>query len=461
LPQPGAPRQRDLLPRFLVAFSFAGAQRELVRRIATGVKERLGGGTVFLDEWFQAVLAGANGNKKLQDIYLKHSTLVVCCVGRDYDDRAWTRIEQEAIGALQMELSETGNPLDPERILPIRVADGGEFFALLNTIAPDAREKSIEETVELILDRLRLVAPQSLPGAQIHAKPAVYLAESTPDLEEDCARLRIFMNELGWSVLPERPYGEDEDFAAALDRDLARCVAFVQLLGPYAWKRGGFDRLQASHAKDRNLKRFMHRSPDIVLKEVKDEAHRAFLEDVDVLSMGFEDLKQYLRKEIDLLDRRRRASASDPHHDGAPPVVRVMIRSTQADALWEKVFQTFYADGSILPYQLRADESFEGKQQEEPCQGFLVVCDEDAMRDGPHSPRDDIDQCRRIQMRVKDATARPPVGLAYWPPPDPSWPRLLRSQAPKMFRIVGDTETHWSAFFDAVLDLARPPRSDQ
>ena len=136
-------------------------------------------------------------------------------------------------------------------------------------------------------------------------------------------------------------------------------------------------------------------------------------------------------------------------------MVRVIIRSAQADALWEKVFQAFYADGSVLPYQLRADETFEGKQQEEPCQGFLVVCDEQGMADGPLSPRDDIDQCRRIQMRVKNAAARPSVGLAYWPPPDPSWPRLLRAQAPKMYRIVGDTRTDWSAFFSAVRELGQ------
>ncbi len=49
---------RNLPEKFLVAFSFAGEQRELVRAIAEAVEQRLGRGIVFYDEWFEYYIAG-------------------------------------------------------------------------------------------------------------------------------------------------------------------------------------------------------------------------------------------------------------------------------------------------------------------------------------------------------------------------------------------------------------------
>ena len=60
---------RPLPDKFLVAFSLAGEQRELVRAIAEAVETQLGPGTVFFDEWFEHHLAGADADLKLQKIY--------------------------------------------------------------------------------------------------------------------------------------------------------------------------------------------------------------------------------------------------------------------------------------------------------------------------------------------------------------------------------------------------------
>lgn len=60
------PGQVRSLPRcFPVAFSFAGEQRALVRSIARAVEERIGKGKVFLDEWYEHYLAGADADVKL------------------------------------------------------------------------------------------------------------------------------------------------------------------------------------------------------------------------------------------------------------------------------------------------------------------------------------------------------------------------------------------------------------
>ena len=71
---------RKLPDEFLVAFSFAGEQRDLVRGIAEVVEKELGSPNVFLDEWFEHWIAGADADLKLQDVFGTRSALVVVCV---------------------------------------------------------------------------------------------------------------------------------------------------------------------------------------------------------------------------------------------------------------------------------------------------------------------------------------------------------------------------------------------
>ena len=70
----------EIPEKFLVAFSFAGEQRDLVQSIATAVQERLGEGTVFFDEWYEYYIAGSDADLKLQKIYHERSVLVISCV---------------------------------------------------------------------------------------------------------------------------------------------------------------------------------------------------------------------------------------------------------------------------------------------------------------------------------------------------------------------------------------------
>jgi hypothetical protein len=131
--------------------------------------------------------------------------------------------------------------------------------------------------------------------------------------------------------------------------------------------------------------------------------------------------------------------------------------------LWEQVFQWIYVQDELLWEQLPADESFQSKHQVEPCQGFLVLCDSVALEDGPMSPRRDMEQCRLIQIREKDASRRPPVALVYWPPPnasDATWARLLRSKPQKLFcasadMIARDVPPELDEFFAEVRKVPR------
>jgi hypothetical protein len=156
---------RDFPERFLVAFSLAGEQRSLVREIAKATEERLGLGTVFFDEWFEAFLAGSDADVKLQRIYADRCDLAVVCVSGQYGDKAWTQAEHEAIRARAMRARAAKGERERKGVMPIRVGDGEMEGILFNTIVPDVRQRSPEEAAELIVARLRLVVPVQVAAA--------------------------------------------------------------------------------------------------------------------------------------------------------------------------------------------------------------------------------------------------------------------------------------------------------
>ena len=86
--------------RFLVAFSLAGEQRELVRAVALEVERRLGESTVFYDEWFEFYIAGRDADLKLQRIYFEQCELVVICISSAYgnaDHHQFTLLKVDAL----------------------------------------------------------------------------------------------------------------------------------------------------------------------------------------------------------------------------------------------------------------------------------------------------------------------------------------------------------------------------
>jgi hypothetical protein len=167
---------RPLPDKFLVAFSFAGEQRDLVRAVAEAVEAKLGSGTVFLDEWFEYYIAGADADVKLQRIYGDKCALAVVCVSTHYGGKPWTQAEHEAVRARQMKARSSPERLDREAILPIRVGDGDVEGILFNSIVPDIRKKSVPEAATLITDRLNFVLGRASSSATA--------ADAAPDWPE-------------------------------------------------------------------------------------------------------------------------------------------------------------------------------------------------------------------------------------------------------------------------------------
>lgn len=201
---------RSLPERFLVAFSFAGEQRRLVRTIAQAVESLLGPGTVFLDEWYEFWLAGADADIKLQDLYGNRCALAVVCVSGRYGDKPWTLAEHEAIRARLMQARASPRGREAEDILPIRVGEGEVPGIALNAIVPDVRARAARETAELIVQRLRLLEPDLAPrppaprptGPDGAVEGALTWMASTLDHADPIERVALRLDEMPARAAP-------------------------------------------------------------------------------------------------------------------------------------------------------------------------------------------------------------------------------------------------------------------
>ena len=128
---------------------------------------------------------------------------------------------------------------------------------------------------------------------------AVYLAESTDDLESECESVRDFLAALGAEVLPWRYQltTDAESFASGVRGDLERSLAFVQLLSDVPGRRiSSNDRLPAfqySLAMAAKLPVFQWRSPST--RTSIDPAHRDLLSGADVRTGPLADFRAELR----------------------------------------------------------------------------------------------------------------------------------------------------------------------
>jgi hypothetical protein len=144
--------------RFEVALSFASdGKRDKVRELARLLRDELGDGRVFFDEWFEAELAGPDAQVVLQDYYGRASRLVVVCVCRRYGEKPWTQEEWRAIQSLERGLRDAGSGnLRRMRFLPLRFGDGDVDGLFDTAIVPDVRHRTAREIADLILKRLLL-----------------------------------------------------------------------------------------------------------------------------------------------------------------------------------------------------------------------------------------------------------------------------------------------------------------
>jgi hypothetical protein len=129
-----------------------------------------------------------------------------------------------------------------------------------------------------------------------NGKTAIFLAETTQALNPDRDTVLLLLDQ-GYDVYPTRFYSRDPlAFVRAMELDLARVALFVQLLGEDCSIRTeelphGYEGLQLERARSLGYSMLRWRRKDLDVAKIRDEKHRRFLQEVDVMTMDLEDFK--------------------------------------------------------------------------------------------------------------------------------------------------------------------------
>jgi hypothetical protein len=228
---------------------------------------------------------------------------------------------------------------------------------------------------------------------------SVLLAEATSQaLKERRDDLRRYLDQSGIGVLPEGSYVwlSNADLEQALAADLARCAAFVQLLGPEA-DRFALQQLEA--AKQRGCKILQWRSPDLNLQQIVDSPQqRALLEAVE--AMPIDDFKQKIVRSLMPAKSENGGNGASPERPSFIFIDCDAVDTDKADNIGRRIGGGFDWE---RPYYERKPKSGELRQGIEKniveCDGLFIVQGEN-----PHWVWDQVQLFRKLrQRRTKEA----------------------------------------------------------
>jgi hypothetical protein len=144
--------------------------------------------------------------------------------------------------------------------------------------------------------------PSNHPKRQALA-PMVFLAEVTDDLEESRTEVEQYLTQAGVDVL-SHSYMLPRDlvgFEKEVDRQLAQCTFFVQLLSDVPGKRPTgsgktYARLQYDLAKAAGKSVLQWRAQSLDLQKIRDTDHRLLLDLETVHAMNIEEFKALIKQ---------------------------------------------------------------------------------------------------------------------------------------------------------------------
>ncbi len=199
----------------------------------------------------------------------------------------------------------------PEREMPVTMTAGSDtYLQTLFDLAEQIRKqlKKMKEEQKTASASLAEIAKSALaessPVRRSGEGRAIFLAQVTDDLDEEREQVRRYVEQYGVKVLPEGVYAQGGvDFANALEADLARADAFVQLLSRTHAKRPpdmplGYDRMQFERAVARSLPIMQWLRPDTDPAGVADREHAKLLSGENVMRIGLEAFKADIVKRI-------------------------------------------------------------------------------------------------------------------------------------------------------------------
>jgi len=256
-------------------------------------------------------------------------------------------------------------------------------------------------------------APQEAPASPPPpGAPAVFLAETTPDLDEVRDTIRRYLQQASLRVLPETYYDRTPAaFRSAMEADLAQSLLFVQVLGPYAGRKTsdlpkGYEGLQLDVAEARGLPVLRWHVPELEVAAVRDSE---LLARAPVMVMPLEELMREIVKAFAKQQAAQKMSTIEG--DG----VQVLVNAKSCD---EQTVQTLLQvfDQQGIRYDT-ADESdnLETLVEQDVFHGLMVVygrCEQ-------QWAKEQVRACRQLLLRKKQQA---PVCAVYLGPPDEKVP---------------------------------------
>jgi TIR domain len=257
--------------------------------------------------------------------------------------------------------------------------------------------RNVNELAHLIAEYLRQNAARTP-----ESRAAILLAETTEDLLDHRDAVAVFLRQQGIDVLPSVDYPRDARavFVSAVQRDLARSLAFVQLLGPYEGRRPPDDSatfvvLQADQAlllqQQRAMPILQWRTSEVEPERIANPTYRELVGRRTVQTGGLEQFKQEILRVLQpqplpssappSLERRPAEPASGTTRDLDGTDVCIYVNADQVDsAIASQVSDSLKDTGvdallSPEPDPGQPPEKMRGAQQAllEGCSGVVLV----------------------------------------------------------------------------------------
>jgi hypothetical protein len=258
-------------------------------------------------------------------------------------------------------------------------------------------------------------APASPPPT---GAPAVFLAETTPDLDEVRDTIRRYLQQASLRVLPETYYDRTPAaFRSSMEADLAQSLLFVQVLGPYAGRKTsdlpkGYEGLQLDVAEARDLPVLRWHAPELEVTAARDPE---LLARAPVMVMPLEELMREIVKAFSKQQAAQKMSTIEG--DGA--LVLVNAKSCDEQAV-QTLLQMFDQQGIGYDTANESD-NLETLVEQDDFHGLVVVygCCE------PQWAKEQVRACRQLLLKKKQ---RAPVCAVFLGPPDEKAPLGIKLQ---------------------------------
>jgi hypothetical protein len=241
-------------------------------------------------------------------------------------------------------------------------------------------EESVAETKELA-SKIEESETKESEREEPDTRPAVFLADVTPDLSIKRDEVRRYLDQAGCKILPDKPLSPDDTkiFREAWEKELENCKAFVQLLSNMTGRRNSpsFCQIQYECALKTKKPIIQWRDTDLDLASIQDQEHQDLLKCETVVAVNFEAFKREVVERVSEIVRQE--SSKSPDTDGCSDALVFLNANKEDDLLAQDISNIMYNNEVGCISSLWEGEAEESEIQEDfkdnliDCDGVIVI----------------------------------------------------------------------------------------